>query len=228
LSDNRGYQYWAGVHGVPGNHCRHHEPPGRLPLFLPWHRAYLYFFERALRDQVPAASLPWWDWTSPSAHQSGIPAAYADEQVGGRANPLAAGPVEIAAQPGGNVPMTERAPGAPAQLPSDAEIRAVLKIDDYERFSSRLQDKHDNVHGWVGGSMGIIAWAAYDPIFWAHHAMVDRIWALWQLNHHPVFPPSYLNQALPPFPMTVAQTLNVKTLGYDYAASTAHTVSGHG
>src|SRR5919201_5356864 len=84
LSDNRGYQYWAGVHGVPGNHCRHHEPPGRLPLFLPWHRAYLYFFERALRDQVPAASLPWWDWTSPSAHKDGIPRAYSVRRVEGK------------------------------------------------------------------------------------------------------------------------------------------------
>ena len=34
------------------------------PLFLPWHRAYLYFFELALQDQDPAhaVTLPWWDW----------------------------------------------------------------------------------------------------------------------------------------------------------------------
>lgn len=29
------------------------------PYFFPWHRAYLYFFERALRDRVARASLPW-------------------------------------------------------------------------------------------------------------------------------------------------------------------------
>ncbi len=31
--------------------------------------------------------------------------------------------------------------------------------------------------------MGDVAYAAYDPLFWAHHAMVDRIWRLWQLKH---------------------------------------------
>lgn len=24
------------------------------------------------------------------------------------------------------------------------------------------------------------AWAAYDPLFWAHHCMVDRAWRIWQ------------------------------------------------
>src|SRR4051812_49564592 len=60
IDDDRGYGYHAGIHGLP------------LPIgcdnahgsdyFLPWHRAYLYFFERALRDQVPDAMLTWWDW----------------------------------------------------------------------------------------------------------------------------------------------------------------------
>ena len=56
--------------------------------------------------------------------------------------------------------------------------------------------------------MGQIPWAAYDPLFWAHHAMIDRIWRLWQLRHGAVGPPqSMWNVALPPFPMTVGQTL---------------------
>ena len=39
---------------------------------------------------------------------------------------------------------------------------------------------HDRVHGYVGGSMGQVPTAAFDPIFWSHHSMVDRIWYLWQ------------------------------------------------
>src|SRR5207237_349537 len=82
-----------------------------------------------------------------------------------------------------------------------------------------LEDIHGAVHVWVGGEMGRIDWAAYDPIFWAHHANIDRLWARWQLTHSPIFPRSYLDRALPPFPMTVRQTLDVSGLGYDYASS---------
>ena len=47
LQDDRGFWYFAGWHGVPFNWCEHH-----TELFLPWHRAYLYYFELALHEQV--------------------------------------------------------------------------------------------------------------------------------------------------------------------------------
>ncbi len=76
--------------------------------------------------------------------------------------------------------------------------------------------------------MGIIEVAAYDPIFWAHHCMIDRLWYLWQLEHPGAqLPTAFLEQALPPFPMTVRQTLSITDLGYDYAAATA-AVNGPG
>jgi tyrosinase len=57
--------------------------------------------------------------------------------------------------------------------------------------------------------------------------MVDRLWRLWQIRHNAVGPPQELwGQALPPFPMTVAQTLDVTLLGYDYASSTASQAVG--
>ena len=74
ISDERGYQYFAGIHGLPlPGYCVHHDAAGVLgnlpvgPLFLPWHRAYLYFFEQALQDQVAGVTLPWWDWTTDPA-----------------------------------------------------------------------------------------------------------------------------------------------------------------
>ena len=97
VTDNRGYQYLAGLHGLPGQYCQHGDPPGSDPLFLPWHRAYLYVFELALRDQAADASLAWWDWTSPASHANGIPQAFDTAQVNGQPNPLAKAPV----QPGG-------------------------------------------------------------------------------------------------------------------------------
>ena len=70
--------------------------------------------------------------------------------------------------------------------------------------------------------MGIIPYAAFDPIFWAHHTMIDRVWRLWQLRHSAArLPASILDEALPPFRMTVRQTLDVTALGYDYAVATS-------
>src|SRR5579872_2536341 len=73
LNDNRGFIHFAGMHGWPDNLCQHGSP-----LFLPWHRAYLYMMELSLRDISPDVSLPWWDWTSDQAHQIGVPAPYSD------------------------------------------------------------------------------------------------------------------------------------------------------
>lgn len=44
-----------------------------------------------------------------------------------------------------------------------------------------LEDIHDNVHGYVGngGHMGVIPYAAFDPIFWLHHTNIDRLFAMW-------------------------------------------------
>jgi tyrosinase len=221
ISDDRGYAHWAGIHGLPlPMYCQH-----GTRLFLPWHRAYLYFFELALRDRVPEAALAWWDWTSPHSHAVGVPDAYRVATVDGRPNPLYKAQVPPAARQGGQPRVTARAPGPPAELPTAAAVERVLSYPDFLFFQSQLEDIHNSVHVWVGGTMGVIGWAAYDPVFWAHHTMIDRLWRLWQIRHpNPHLPPDLLNKALPPFPMTVAQTLDIKTLGYAYAAATTHAV----
>jgi tyrosinase len=98
----------------------------------------------------------------------------------------------------------------------------VLAIRDFTGFSSEVEGLHDRVHMWVGGHMGQIPYAAFDPIFWAHHCMIDRLWRVWQLRHPGARPPAaILDDALPPFRMTVRQTLSVTALGYDYAVASS-------
>lgn len=226
ISDDRGYSYWAGIHGLPlPMYCQH----GNI-LFLPWHRAYLYLFEKSLQDQVEGVTLPWWDWTSADSHTEGVPASYSQSTAD---NPLQSGQVAINASdidqlrqqfPGvmsdGDEPTTVRDPGPPADLPQATTIDSVLTASTFADFSTRLENVHNDVHGWVGGSMSMIPIAAYDPVFWAHHTMIDRLWYLWQMGH-PSVPPaaSILNTALPPFPLTVAQTLDISQLGYEYAVA---------
>jgi len=89
INDERGFQYHAGIHGYPlPVYCQHGNP-----LFAVWHRPYLYLFEKALQDQVPGVTLPYWDWTAPEAQVNGLPKAYTAEtyeDISGKsqANPL--------------------------------------------------------------------------------------------------------------------------------------------
>jgi tyrosinase len=220
LSDDRGFEYWAGIHGLPlPISCVH-----GTPFFLPWHRAYLYYFEQHLLDAGGQVSLPWWDWST----QAGIPAAYGSGELAGA--PVSG--IPAAQFTGQNIPeadRTRRDPGptgpghGPQGLPSAGQVTDLLKLSDFEDFSTQLEDLHNQVHMWVGGTMSEIPIAAFDPLFWAHHAMIDRIWSLWQLAH-PGAGVGTLphDHPLGPFPtLTVGQVLSVTGLGYDYAASTS-------
>ena len=231
LSDDRGFEYWAGIHGLPlPISCTHGSA-----LFLPWHRAYLYYFEQYLLDVMPAGmpvSLPWWDWST----QAGIPPSYADDTLpDGTPNPLASAPVsgipdrQFSEEGVPPVDQTFRQPGptGPGQgsdgLPSAGEVAAVMALEDFDDFTSQLEDLHNRVHVWVGGTMSEIPVAAFDPVFWAHHTMIDRLWAIWQ-QAHPGAGVGSVPQDVPlgPFPtLNVGQTLNINALGYQYAAATS-------
>jgi hypothetical protein len=45
-----------------------------------------------------------------------------------------------------------------------------------------LPEMHNRAHVWVGGSM-IPSSSPNDPVFFLHHANIDRIWAQWQDNN---------------------------------------------
>ncbi|KAF7868351.1 hypothetical protein EAF04_004883 [Stromatinia cepivora] len=75
----------------------------------------------------------------------------------------------------------------------------------YNHFSNKgsgssgfgnIESIHDTVHTLTGGliysgHMSVVPVAAYDPIFWFHHANVDRLLALWQA----VYPDTYVQPA---------------------------------
>jgi tyrosinase len=239
-TDNRSWIYWAEYHGFDRYDCWHHSgtgpPPGReypYDLFLPWHRAYLQYFEHVVRDQNDEAIPPWWDWTSAASRREGIPKAYAEPEASGEPNPLASGPMPKI--PKENAVRTVRSHGPLAELPHLSRptpepgnepplpsVESVLALTSYVDFSSQLQNIHDAVHGWVGGQMGVIATAAFDPLFWAHHTMIDRLWYQWQLLHGVNnIPSQYAEKVLAPFGLTVEEVLDVRALGYEYASSSA-------
>lgn len=213
IRDNRGYQYFAGIHGLPlPYYCQHGNT-----LFLPWHRAYLYAFEKALQEQVPGVTLPYWDWTSERSQSEGIPRAYTERRTAeGRQNPLAQAQIMYPDDPDW---ATRREPSNPRALWRTVDIvdEAMAAID-FRVFSRRLESAHSAIHFWVGGDMSTINYASYDPIFWAHHCFIDKLWVDWQKNHPDAFTPNG-NIVLQPFNMTVGTTVDFRlNLGYDYVA----------
>lgn len=62
---------------------------------------------------------------------------------------------------------------------------------------------------------------AFDPIFWAHHGNVDRIWTEWQ-TRHPHANPVALDAVLAPWALTVKETLNASSFGYEYMRNSYH------
>jgi tyrosinase len=121
--------------------------------------------------------------------------------------------------------------------PRPDDIDRIVAIDSWRDFGGGMDvdqsfgvvdmDPHNTMHLWIGGmpegkAPGLMAnnlTAAFDPIFWAHHANVDRIWALWQ-EHHPGVDPPDPGDVLPGVSSTVQDSLDFRKLGYEYAADT--------
>ena len=91
---------------------------------------------------------------------------------------------------------------------------------NYTQFTSQLEGYHNVVHGWVGGTMNNIMYSPADPVFWMHHAMIDRLWSLWQAKPaNAAKRPSLTgaNAVLDPWaPDTATTVRSITALGYSY------------
>ncbi len=130
--------------------------------FLPWHRAFLYFHERLLARRLGEDfRLPVWQWESEAA----VPAFYQSLSA-----PFVTGPL--------------RKRSLPSAF-SDCYLRAWLVTRHFEDFAGSANagyaevGAHGAVHALLGGAMGNLDVAAADPLFFSHHANVDRYWWHW-------------------------------------------------
>ena len=176
--------------------------------FLGWNRAYLRTFEAAMLERVRGAALPWWDWTQQHEVPRRVPSLAEDEP-----NPLAV--IDLPSE--GRIQRGGVAKASPAALPTQADLRAALALEDFHAFSGRLEELHNIVHAWVGRPLDTVTTAAFDPLFWALQATVDRAWRLWQ-QRHPESGPTAEEQEvlLDPFGVRFGEVLDTQALGYDY------------
>jgi hypothetical protein len=156
----------AGLAATVWDACQH----GTVQFFA-WHRLFLYYFERVLREAAgdQTLRLPYWDYTNPQ--QVDFPTAFGTpNDSNGQPNPL----------------FDARRTAQNVQLdPVDTDIDDALTLPDFNDFQSEIEGGiHGLVHCAMGNGcasplMGRVPAAAVDPIFWLHHANIDRIWQCW-------------------------------------------------
>ena len=174
--------------------------------FLPWHRGYLLALEAILRKAITDAggptdwALPYWNYFD--ATEADLPPAFASAgwPDGQNDNPLF---VRRRYGPDGDGTVT-----VPAEdvnllaMDDDHFVGSGTAVDPGfggadHGFQNRGRDHggvermpHDQVHGSVGGLLGgdprrpglmsTPQTAALDPIFYLHHANIDRLWEAWR------------------------------------------------
>lgn len=154
--------------------CPHHTPD---MLFLPWHRSYLLYFEEVLRSYARAIDpsrgdalrLPYFD---PFASRGAIPRALTQQFLdNGAQNALWHPNRKTALDP--NTLNAARINGLQAAL------QIATQGGRIDAFSAKVESPaHDQVHGLNGADMGSTLTAGRDPMFWLHHANVDRQWVV--------------------------------------------------
>jgi tyrosinase len=183
----------ASFHGGPPTaYCRH-----GAPGFYTWHRAYLMAFEDAMRSLGCDITLPYWDWSS--GPSTGVPEAcrhptYVNRSGATVSNPLYSGPRAAGGQ-------TSRRADIDATAYDDlaTSAQAAMSAATFDSFQNQINGVHGSVHVRTGGDMGSVPTASYDPIFFLHHANIDRLWAQWQTSHPGSLPASEAMFELPPF-----------------------------
>jgi tyrosinase len=168
--------------------------------FLPWHRLYLYYFERIVRKVSGNLNfaLPFWNYERPGESTLPVPFRWRDDPmlpepipVLERPNPLARanrhslineglfGMGDTASSSVAALAMANFLPvGGGTSFGGDGTGMLKQPVQ-----SGELEGQpHDVVHGMIGiagGDMASTRTAARDPIFWLHHAQIDRLWVEW-------------------------------------------------
>ena len=189
--------------------------------FLPWHRLMLYEFEGVIREVLHDENftLPYWNPVTGNVADLVVPAVFRD--------------------PGATLYNGTRWPWVNGGERIDILYRDWLSLDALNEdfyidsptgshgFNPKLDtNPHFLTHLAVGGDMADFATVGGDPLFYLHHANLDRIWESWnRFGHTNPTDPKYLNRTFAygdrsgkrvDLPVSAAD--RVAQLGYEYDA----------
>lgn len=257
-SDPRSFTQQANVHCAYCNGAYHQVGFPNLDyqvhgswLFFPFHRYYLYFFEKILGKLIddPNFAMPFWNWDSPDGMQ--MPAIYADTK-----SPLYNQLRNANHQPPTLLDLDyngrDIASSKQDQISSNLTIMYRQMVsngktpdlffgspfragdDDENGVPGSVENiPHGPVHIWCGDNtqpnfedMGNFYSAGRDPIFYAHHSNVDRMWSIWKTlggRRRDLTDPDWLNASFLFYDenaqlvrVKVKDCLDTNKLGYDY------------
>lgn len=207
-SDNLSWDFQARLHGRQAQHGN--------GLFLPWHRLQLSHFERIIArlSGMSNFAMPYWDWqgdrTLPRWMVDPSTAFYERQRNRG----------------------VESLDFNRARYASSANVARVYE-DDFYAFCGRPTAAgrveaygHNIIHMLIGGLMSSVATATLDPVFWFHHANIDRVWDSWHRRRgSSLYPQRYLDLSLNGFTgpdgtstgnWQVSRITDTRNLGYRY------------
>ncbi|KNA17669.1 hypothetical protein SOVF_077810 [Spinacia oleracea] len=220
-------------------------------LFYPFHRWYLYFFERILGSLIndPTFALPFWNWDTQAGMR--MPAIYTDPN-----SPLFDRIRDRGHQPPKLLDLNYDGDDT-NDLPEQSTIAANLSVMYRQMVTNSRTARlflgapyragnfpnpgggsvenipHGTVHVWTGDrtqpnfeNMGNFYSAARDPLFYAHHANIDRMWSVWKTlggNRQDFTDPDWLNASFIFYDenaqavrVRIRDSLDTARLGYNY------------
>ena len=180
---------WASFGAIHGNESDFNLCPHGNWFFLPWHRAYLLSYERAVRQLTGNNdfALPYWDWTEDRQ----MPSAFVQPTFDGKPNSLFE--QQRDATPTDALPDSTVGPAIISQILSQGPFETFgtsrpVGQDNLDQSWINCEfcgtqgtlesTPHNLVHVFVGGIMAQ-ANSALDPLFMMHHCNIDRIWWTW-------------------------------------------------
>jgi len=252
-TDPTSWSYQAHIHGFPApgedSACA---APTSVPqpawgscqhgsfFFLAWHRMYLYYFERILRQAAgdPTLTLPYWDYSPAASRELPLPF----RQPADASNPLFvperdpaanAGALrlqdsEVDAQDALGRPRFFVQPDQSGQNGDESFGGGAIALPDHAgSFAGQLElQPHNVIHNVIGGFMSDPNCAARDPLFYLHHANIDRLWEAWLRQGGHVNPTNdvwlktrftFFDEHSQPVGLTAQDILDTATqLGYRY------------
>ncbi|KAI5364067.1 putative tyrosinase copper-binding domain, di-copper centre-containing domain superfamily [Septoria linicola] len=190
------YDDFAYVHNL-GN--------SEVASFLPWHRYFLSVYEKAVQNCGYTGAVPYWDWTQDTQNVSKSPIWDSKTGLGGNGSPkktefvngykgrcVADGPFsKLRLKYYGTEVVdhcllrsfnngTEQVGDMLAPNYTPAAVQKVQSNANYDHYRQALEaGPHGAIHSAVGGDLGPST-SPNDPVFFLHHAQVDRLWWEWQ------------------------------------------------
>ncbi len=158
-------QYFRSSNTIdPSGRSIHFNLPDRpeMQIFFAWHRRQIFEIEQAMQELNPDISIPYWDASTDQSPNSDL---WEENFLGQfdedwnlgrefRSQNLLPTPQEV--------------------IDTQSETDFLLYSDIFERGSP-----HAGPHQWVAGAM-VSSFSPRDPVFYLHHANVDKLWSEWE------------------------------------------------